>query len=93
MSDTGVIVLDVETTGYSPHRGDRIIEIGTVIIGGGEIAGEFHSLVSVPRAIPRRASQVNGITDRMLEGQPRTEEVYPAFRDFIGGATLVAHNA
>lgn len=33
MADTGVIVLDVETTGFSPHRGDRIIEIGAVIIG------------------------------------------------------------
>ncbi|HOI17974.1 MAG TPA: 3'-5' exonuclease [Geobacteraceae bacterium] len=47
----------------------------------------------MPRAIPRRASQVNEITDRMLEGYPGPEEVYPAFRDFIGGATLVAHNA
>jgi oligoribonuclease (3'-5' exoribonuclease) len=33
MAESGVIVLDVETTGFSPHRGDRIIEIGAVIIG------------------------------------------------------------
>jgi len=29
----------------------------------------------------------------MLEGQPGPEGVYPASRDFIGGSTLVAHNA
>lgn len=39
MAEIGVIVLDVETTGFSPHRGDRIIEIGAVIIGGGDTAG------------------------------------------------------
>lgn len=93
MADTGVIVLDVETTGFLPHRGDRIIEVGAVILENGDIAGEFHTLVRVPRTIPRKASQVHGITDRMLDGQPLPEKVYPALRDFIGDSTLVAHNA
>lgn len=87
------IVLDLETTGFSPHRGDRVIEIGAVAVACGEIVAEFQSLIRVPRAIPWQASQVHGITDAMLVGQPLPEEVYPELYDFIGGSTLVAHNA
>lgn len=88
-----IVAVDLETTGLSHLRGDRVIEVGAVVIEHGVIAREFQTLVKAPRSISSKASQVNGITDRMLEGQPRPEEVYPAFRDFIGDATLVAHNA
>jgi DNA polymerase-3 subunit epsilon len=87
------IVLDFETTGFSPHKGDRVIEIGAVAVACGEIVGEFQSLVQVPRAIPWQASRVHGITDAMLAGQPLPEEIFRKFYDFIGGSTLVAHNA
>jgi DNA polymerase-3 subunit epsilon len=87
------VVLDLETTGFSPFRGDRVIEIGAVAIISGEIVAEFQSLIRAPRAIPWQASQVHGITDAMLAGQPLPEEVYPAFCDFIGRSSLVAHNA
>jgi DNA polymerase-3 subunit epsilon len=87
------VVLDLETTGFSPHRGDRVIEIGAVAVAAGEIVAEFQSLIRVPRAIPWQASQVHGITDAMLAGQPLPEKVYPELYEFIGGSTLVAHNA
>lgn len=90
---SGIVVLDLETTGFSPHRGDRIIEIGAVAVAHGEIVAEFQTLIRVPRSIPWQASRVHGITDRMLAGQPLPEDVYPAFRDFIGESLLVAHNA
>lgn len=93
MADIRAVVFDVETTGFSPLRGDRIIEIGAVMVEGRRCTGEYQTLVSVPESVARKASQVHGITDRMLQGQPLPEEVYPALRDFIGGSTLVAHNA
>jgi DNA polymerase-3 subunit epsilon len=93
MRHSGIVVIDLETTGFSPLRGDRVIEVGAVAVESGVTAEEFHTLVRVSRTIPRQASLVHGITDRMLDGQPLPQEVYPAFRDFIGGSTLVAHNA
>jgi DNA polymerase-3 subunit epsilon len=87
------VVLDLETTGFSPFRGDRVIEVGAIANFSGEIVAEFQSLIRAPRAIPWQSSQVHGITDAMLADQPLPDEVYPAFCDFIGRSSLVAHNA
>lgn len=87
------VVIDVETTGLSPGYGDRVIEIGAVAVDGCEIMAEFGSLVQVDKNIPRHVSRIHGITNDMLVDQPLPDEVYPALRDFIGGALLVAHNA
>lgn len=87
------IAVDVETTGFSPSRGDRVIEIGAVVIKGGRTADEFHSLVNIKRRIPPPAAAVHGITEEMLAGRPGPEAVFPQFRKFIGSGVLVAHNA
>lgn len=87
------IALDVETTGLSPWKGDRIIEIGAVALEDGDVMAEYSTLIQVPREIPLRASQIHGITDAMLIGQPTPEEVFPALRAFIRDSILVAHNA
>ena len=87
------VVFDVETTGLYPRRGDRIIEIGAVLIQNGAINDEFHSLINISRKISKGAQQVHGITNEMLEGQPTPEQEFPRFKTFIDNAILVAHNA
>lgn len=87
------VVLDVETTGLSPWKGDRVIEIGAVALEGGNMIAEFSTLIQVPRAIPFQATQIHGITDEMLIGQPTPEEVFPALEAFIRESILIAHNA
>ena len=93
MSYGKVIVIDLETTGFAPHRGDRVIEVGAVAVENGEITSEFSSLIQVPRMIPSPATRVHGITNEMLTGQPLPEEVFPALRGFLGEGVLAAHNA
>jgi len=93
MKDTRYVVFDVETTGLSPGNGDRIIEIGAIAIENGIIVKEFDTLIDAGRAITRLAQQVHGITQDMLAGKPKPEEVMPAFAAFIHGSILVAHNA
>jgi len=88
-----IVALDLETTGLSPSRGDRVIEIGALSIERGEVLHTFHTLVNVRRKIPWHASRVHGISDDMLVGQPFPENVYPAFFEYISGSILVAHNA
>lgn len=87
------IVFDLETTGFSAPRGDRIIEIGAVAVENGAPAAEFHALIDPGRPIPRAARRVHGITDAMVRGLPRFEAILPRFHAFIGQSALVAHNA
>ncbi len=87
------MAFDVETTGLSPGNGHRVIEVGAIIMEGGKSVDEFSSLIKTPRNIPTIASQIHGITDEMLVGQPPPELVFPELKSFIGNRTLVAHNA
>ncbi|MBE9572992.1 MAG: 3'-5' exonuclease [Proteobacteria bacterium] len=87
------VALDVETTGLSPKNGDRVIEIGAVAIENQSIVAEFSSLIDVDKMIPWQVQQVHGITDAMLIGKPKPDEVLPVFYKFIAGSILVAHNA
>jgi DNA polymerase-3 subunit epsilon len=94
MTRTGEIVaVDVETTGLSPQRGHRVIEIGAVRIVNGAFTEEFHSLIDCGGSISMSAQRIHGITPAMLRGQPPPAAAFAAFRAFIGQALLVAHNA
>ncbi|GAC1440638.1 MAG: DEDD exonuclease domain-containing protein [Mycobacteriales bacterium] len=86
------VVVDLETTGGSAHSCD-ITEIGAVKVRGGEVLGEFQTLVNPASCIPPFIAVLTGITDSMVAGAPRIDSVLPAFLDFSAGAVLVAHNA
>ncbi|QIS10891.1 DEDD exonuclease domain-containing protein [Nocardia arthritidis] len=90
--DTTFVVVDLETTGTSPGA-DAITEIGAVKVRGGEVLGEFATLVNPGRAIPPAVVHVTGITTAMVCAAPRIEAVLPGFLEFASGAVLVAHNA
>ncbi len=86
------VVVDLETTGGSPASCD-ITEIGAVKVRGGEVLGEFQTLVRPPGSIPPFISVLTGITDSMVASSPRPAAVLPAFLEFAHGCVLVAHNA
>ena len=87
------VALDVETTGLLSKNGDRVIEIGAVLVEDGSMISEFKSLINCGKAISKQAQRVHGITNRMLFGQPAPEEIFPDFHKYISESTLVAHNA
>jgi len=87
------IAFDLETTGLSPLKGHRVIEIGAVRIEAGQPGETFHSLVDSGRTIPPNVREINGITQAMLQNGLSTEKAFRNFRKFCGHATLVAHNA
>ncbi|MFH5823015.1 DEDD exonuclease domain-containing protein [Georgenia sp. AZ-5] len=89
------VVVDLETTGGSP-AGSEITEIGAVKVRGGEVLGEFQTLVNPGMPIPPTITVLTGITNAMVIQAPPIAEVLPAFLEFAGfgrGAVLVAHNA
>jgi DNA polymerase-3 subunit epsilon len=88
----GYVVVDVETTGFSPSRGDRICEIAIVSLDArGETVDEWHSLVDPRR--PTGAVHVHGITGAMVAGAPVIEELLDEIWRRVAGRVLVAHNA
>ncbi|WNV77291.1 DEDD exonuclease domain-containing protein [Geodermatophilus sp. DSM 44513] len=86
------VVVDLETTGGSP-KDCAITEIGAVKVRGGEVLGEFQTLVDPGCEIPPYISVLTGITSTMVAAAPRIDAVLPQFLEFAHGAVLVAHNA
>jgi DNA polymerase III subunit epsilon len=93
MSEAHTVVIDVETSGISTGKGGRVIEIGAVALEGGSIVAEFDTLIDTGASIQYGAYRVHGISEVMLCGKPRPEDVWGGFYEFVGDAELVAHNA
>lgn len=87
------VVVDLETTGFSPERGDAIVEIGAVRVRDNQITDTFQTLVDPERTIPYGVQRVHGISDAMVKGAPTIAEALPAFMAFAQDACLVSHNA
>lgn len=85
------VVFDLETTGVNVIK-DDIIEISAVKVLGGKVTDTFSTLVNPGRPIPYYATQVNGITDEMVEDAPDIREALADFLTFAGDAVLVGHN-
>ncbi|MPY82715.1 MAG: DEDD exonuclease domain-containing protein [Actinophytocola sp.] len=92
LRETTFVVFDLETTGGSTES-DGITEIGAVKVRGGEVIGEFATLIDPGKAIPPQIVSLTGITQAMVSDAPKLDEVLPAFLEFAAGAVLVAHNA
>jgi len=89
------VVVDLETTGGSPED-CAITEIGAVKIRGGEVIGEFQTLINPGTGIPPFIAVLTGITDAMVSEAPKIDQVLPTFIEFCGSpesTILVAHNA
>jgi DNA polymerase III epsilon subunit family exonuclease len=86
------VIVDVETTGWSPGEA-RITEIGAVRVSAGQVRAWFSSLVNPHAAIPEQVAELTGISDAMVAAAPSLERVLPAFLDFADGCVLTAHNA
>ena len=89
--DVQFCVVDLETTGSTAS--DAITEIGAVRVRGGDVTGEFQTLVNPRVGIPPLISVLTGITNSMVAGAPGLAEALPSFLEFARGCVLVAHNA
>ena len=88
-----VAVIDFETTGLSPHYGDRTIEVGAVLVSDNQIVDRFQSLMNPQMRVSSFIEEYTGITNRMLSAAPDINEVMKKLKTFIAKHHLVAHNA
>ena len=88
------IVLDTETTGLDPLRGDRLVEIGCVEIFNRMPTGQsYHVYINPERDMPAEAFAVHGLSTEFLATKPLFTEVADEFLAFIADPPLVIHNA
>jgi len=88
------IVLDTETTGLDPLRGDRLVEVGCIEIFNRMPTGQtFHRYINPERDMPAEAFAVHGLSTEFLASKPLFHEVVDEFLEFIADAPLVIHNA
>lgn len=95
LSATTFVVIDLETTGGAPGL-NSITEIGAIKVQGGQILGEFQTLINPGVPLPPFITVLTGITEAMLLPAPTIDEVFPQLLEFLGSPTetvLVAHNA
>jgi DNA polymerase III epsilon subunit family exonuclease len=92
LADMDYVVFDLETTG-SKAPPCRIIEIGAYRVAGGELAGEFHSLINPETAIPSFITGLTRIDNAMVADAPLFADVAHDLLEFIGDSVLVAHNS
>jgi DNA polymerase-3 subunit epsilon len=88
------IVLDTETTGLDPLRGDRLVEVGCVELFNHMPTGQtFHRYMNPEREMAAEAFAVHGLSTQFLADKPFFHEVVDELLEFIGDAPLVIHNA
>lgn len=92
LAEVTFVVLDLETTGGSPTDAG-ITEIGAVKVRGGQVLGEFATLVDPGHDVPAFIASLTGITNAMLADAPSVPAATASLWEFIGDAVVVAHNA
>ena len=88
------IVLDTETTGLNPLKGDRLVEIGCVELDNGIPTGHnWHFYFNPERDMPAEAEAVHGLSAAFLADKPLFADLADQFLEFVDDARLVIHNA
>ena len=84
-------VIDIETTGISPHY-DDIIELSGLKIRNNKVVDEFSTLVNPKRNVSEFITNLTGITNNMLYNAPDIKNVLPKLVNFIADDIILGHN-
>jgi DNA polymerase III epsilon subunit-like protein len=89
LNDTSFAVVDVETTGFSPLNGDRIVEVAVVRLHP-DTTEEYVTLVNPLRDVG--PAHVHGLTTEDVAGAPMFQEIVGDLLEVLSGSVMVAHN-
>lgn len=87
-----IVVLDIETTGFSRTK-DRIVEFGAIKLKNGKSVDKMSVLINPDMYIPDRVVEVHGITNEMVRKEPTEDYFVPKIAEFLSDAYyIVGHN-
>lgn len=87
------MVIDVETTGQSVQKGDRMIEIALVVIEDNQITNQYNQFINPEKSIPSFITQLTSIDNQDVADQPAFHDIVEEIKPLLENAILVAHNA
>ena len=90
------VVLDTETTGLNPDKGDRIVEIGAIeLVNHIPTGNTFHYYLNplLEGEMPIESYKVHGLSVDFLSDKPLFSEIIENLTTFVGGSKLIIHNA
>ena len=90
------IVLDTETTGLNPDKGDRIVEIGAIeLVNHIPTGNTFHCYLNplLKGEMPIESFKVHGLSVDFLSDKPLFSEIVENLITFVGDSKLIIHNA
>ncbi|GIO22646.1 ATP-dependent DNA helicase DinG [Oceanobacillus sp. J11TS1] len=87
------VVIDLETTGHSPAKSGKIIEIGMVVIEKEEIKDTKTTLLNPNQPIPPFISNLTGIHDEDVKNAPLFIDKAEEIIDILQDSYIIAHNA
>lgn len=88
------IVLDTETTGLDPAKGDRVVELGCIeLINYIPTDRVLHLYFNPERDMPEGAHAVHGLSEEFLRDFKLFSEHAGEITEFLSDAPLVIHNA
>ena len=95
LNQLSLVVVDMETTGFFPEKGDEMISIGAVKIRNGNLQKEetFYSLVKAKQKLSEEVTALTSITNDELQNASEADKVLGDFFQFIGKSVLIAHHA
>ncbi|EGA89662.1 ATP-dependent helicase dinG [Planococcus donghaensis MPA1U2] len=92
MNTQKYVVVDIETTGHSPAKGDRIIQLAMVTIENGEITDTYTEFINPGRTIPLFIQDLTNITDADVAEAKAFEHYAQTVYEKMQDAIFVAHN-
>ena len=89
------IAIDTESTGFQPDtRYSKLLEIGAVKIVDDKVVDRFDRLINPGMKIPKKISELTGITDDMVINEKDYCSVLADFRNWCEeGYVFIFHNA
>src|SRR5690242_14667160 len=84
------VCIDCESTGLDP-KNDRIIEVAAVKFTLDSNLAEFESLIDPEVEIPANSIAIHHITQDMVKGQPKIDQILGGLFELIGPHPIIGH--
>ncbi|WP_075617699.1 ATP-dependent DNA helicase DinG [Paenisporosarcina indica] len=85
-------VVDIETTGHSPAKGDRMIQFAVVFVRDWEVQSTYTTFIQPGKKIPFFIQDLTNIADEDVRDAPIFEDVADEIFNMLENCIFVAHN-
>ncbi|WP_420768959.1 exonuclease domain-containing protein [Parageobacillus thermoglucosidasius] len=92
LDEVTFMIIDMETTGFSPQHGDEILAMAAAKTVRGTVKETYYTLVCPEKAIPPHISALTGITAKDVQYAPRLHEALRSFLSFISGGVMIGYH-